>query len=125
MNPMNKTLKDYYIEILTAAGKRGLPSQVSNDGEYSAMFPYYRELHASGYLEGEMVCGGGSDGSIAEVLINPAITIDGREYLERLKSERPLAKFKANGRELLWLTLTNAITALVAAFITWILTKKP
>jgi len=122
---MKKTLKDYYIEILTTAGERGLPSQVSNDGEYSAMFPYFKELHSGGYLEGEMVCGGGSDGSFLEVLINPAITIDGREYLERLKAERPLAKVKAKGGELLWLIVTNIITALVAAFVTWILVKKP
>ena len=125
MNPMNKTLKDHYIEILTTAGEHKLPSQVSNDGEYSAMFPYYKELHASGYLEGEMVCGGGSDGSIVEVLIHPAITINGREFLERLKAERPMAKFKSKGGELLWLALTNAITALVAAFVTWMLVKKP
>ncbi len=36
-------------------------------------------------------------------------------------AERPLAKFKAKGGELLWLALTNIVTAFVA----WMLVKKP
>ena len=119
-----KTLKDYYIDILTTAGERGLPSQVSNQGENSAMFPYYKELHLGGYLIAKPIVGGTDDGHFLEVLLNPVISPDGREYLERLKAERPMAKFKANGRELLWLALTNIITALVAAFITWMLVKN-
>jgi hypothetical protein len=122
---MKKTLKDYYIEILTTAGERGLPSQVSNQGDDSAMYPYCKELWLGGYLLAKPIVGGTDDGHFLEILMNPVISPDGREYLERLKAERPLAKFKAKRGELLWLALTNAVTLIVTAMVTWILAKKP